>query len=263
MAGTAKVAFDLTFVEYERGDVVGFLCAGLSLAPVFGIVAYVSVVIARREFITIVALLGQLANTAFNVALKHLLAHERPQTSGVSGPGMPSNHSQFVFFTAAFWALHAYNTSAVQFNTDTAAWRAALYRHLIAFSLVAAATGVAFSRVYLGYHYIDQVVVGSAAGLATGLAWCVCRPACSSAGTQAGGQGCGRILFIFSCARRLGEREARQTDGSNFVQRFSGGLLLLPPRIKMIEASATSTVGAFDVFVVFWISVFSSSANET
>ena len=176
MAGTTTVAFDLTFVEYERGDVVGFLCAGLSLAPVFAIVAYVSVVMARREFITIVALLGQLANTAFNLVLKYFLAQDRPRTSGLphAGSGMPSNHSQFVFFTAAFWALHVYNDSAVQFSKDTTAWRGALYRHLTAFVLVATATGVAFSRVYLGYHYLDQAVVGSAAGLATGLGWCAC-----------------------------------------------------------------------------------------
>jgi hypothetical protein len=89
-----------------------------------------------------------------------------------SGPGMPSNHAQFAFFLVTFWSLHVYNTNSVRF-APTAPLGGMLYRHLLVAGLVAAAVGVAFARVYLGYHYLDQVVVGAALGLALGGAWYV------------------------------------------------------------------------------------------
>eukprot|EP00750_Incisomonas_marina_P032908 INCI9411.1.p1 GENE.INCI9411.1~~INCI9411.1.p1 ORF type:complete len:273 (+),score=35.48 INCI9411.1:96-914(+) len=165
-----KTAFDLTFVEYEEGDLVGQVCALFSLAPVFAIVAYVAVVLARREFITIAALVGQLANVALNVVIKNYLNQPRPATTSLSGPGMPSNHSQFVFFTTAFWALHAYNRKWVQFSPQ-APLAGHLYRHAIVFVLIVAAMIVAFSRVYLEYHFASQVVVGAGLGLVLGIAW--------------------------------------------------------------------------------------------
>jgi hypothetical protein len=69
-----KTAFDLTHVVYEEDDILGFLCAGLSLAPVFAIVANVAVVVARREFIAVAALLGQLCDTVLNVVVKKVRA---------------------------------------------------------------------------------------------------------------------------------------------------------------------------------------------
>ena len=162
-------SFSLTHVEYEKGDVVGFLCAGLSLAPVFAVVANVAVILARREFIAIVALIGQIANTLFNLVLKDYIDAQRPPGCHLKGPGMPSNHAQFVFFTAAFWSLHAYNTRSVYFNQQphiTVFGRrighSQVLRNIIAFGLVATATAVAGARVYLGYHYANQVCPHSA-----------------------------------------------------------------------------------------------------
>lgn len=165
-----KTAFDLTFVEYEEGDLFGQICALFSLAPVFAIVAYVAVVLARREFITMAALVGQIANVALNIVIKKYLNQPRPASTSLSGPGMPSNHSQFVFFTTAFWALHAYNHRRVQFSPQ-APMAGSLYRHVIVFVLVVAAMIVAFSRVYLGYHFASQVAVGAGLGLVLGMVW--------------------------------------------------------------------------------------------
>lgn len=164
-----KVSFDLTHVEYIEGDLVGFICAGLSLAPVFAIVAYTAVFISRREFITGIALVGQLVNTAINIVIKNIIAAPRPPNCGLSGHGMPSNHAQFVFFTLAFWSCHVCNMSVVKFSASVNGGM--VYRHFIVLLLSLAALGVGFSRVYLEYHYLNQVVVGSFLGLVLGAMW--------------------------------------------------------------------------------------------
>lgn len=165
-----KKSFELTHVEYNSGDIVGFLCAGLSLAPVFAIVAYVSVLMARREFITFAALCGQLGNTALNVVLKHYINEPRPATTTLSGPGMPSNHAQFIFFTASFWALHILNKRVVTI-ANLPFLSSNSIRRLLVLLLLLFSSGVGFSRVYLGYHFPEQVYIGAAIGATTGSLW--------------------------------------------------------------------------------------------
>ena len=54
-----KKPFSLTYVTYEEGDVLGFLAAGVTLAPIFLMVMYASLIIFRREFHTMAMLVGQ------------------------------------------------------------------------------------------------------------------------------------------------------------------------------------------------------------
>ena len=54
-----KKPFSLTFVTYEEGDVIGFLFAGITLAPIFLMVAYVTLVLFRREMALMAMLTGQ------------------------------------------------------------------------------------------------------------------------------------------------------------------------------------------------------------
>jgi len=165
-----KTAFDLTYVEYHEGDIIGFLSAGVSLAPVFAIVAYVSVILARREIITIAALAGQLGNTILNVVIKKIIDAPRPDGTHLSGPGMPSNHSQFVFFTATFWSLHILNKNAVHIFSRAPQYGNAA-RLIVSAGLYFMAFAVAFSRVYLDYHFAGQVFVGSTLGILIGGVW--------------------------------------------------------------------------------------------
>jgi hypothetical protein len=57
--GPMKKPFSLTYVTYDEGDTVGFLAAGITLAPIFIMVMYASLILFRREFHTIAMLLGQ------------------------------------------------------------------------------------------------------------------------------------------------------------------------------------------------------------
>ena len=107
------IAFSLTYVQYNAGDFVGFLCAGLSMAPVFLIVALVTATLSRRDLHIFTGLVGQLLNTIFNVLIKRCIRQPRPSSPahdnlstpdavGFSPHGMPSNHAQFVFFLLDF-----------------------------------------------------------------------------------------------------------------------------------------------------------------
>lgn len=72
--------------------------------------------------------------------------------------GMPSNHALNFFIAAVF----------VGFATPWRAWKLTLFATAILVSL---------SRIYLGKHYPDQVLIGASMGIALGAvaAWTACR----------------------------------------------------------------------------------------
>ena len=159
--------FSLTFVEYERGSLLGFACALLSLTPPLAVAAHCALLASRRDLHTAALLAGVLANVAANGALKAAVRDPRPTSPGLRAPeagdesGWPSAHAQFCFFLAAYaaaWALSG------RWRVRHAAWRA-----LLAAAGLALAAAVAASRVLLGYHTASQVVAGAAIGAALGL----------------------------------------------------------------------------------------------
>ena len=97
--------FDLTCVEYEDGSITSFVLALSQMAPVFIFVGLCTVCIFRRELHLFLFLVGQLADTVLNRILKIVIKQPRPNTSSMQDYGMPSNHSEFVFFFAAYLAL--------------------------------------------------------------------------------------------------------------------------------------------------------------
>lgn len=92
---------------------------------------------------------------------------------------MPSSHAQFV----AFWSVSLALFLLVRHKPSAASPRnaaAGSNRHWslierLTLSLVAAviAGATAWSRIYLGYHTTKQVIVGSATGVVTAIAWFV------------------------------------------------------------------------------------------
>lgn len=156
--------FTSTFVVYHGGDRLGFLLAGASLAPVFVIVAYATLLASRRDLATAAALAGQLLNEVLNAVLKRAVAQERP-THALSAYspryGWPSNHAQFMGYLAAYmcaWSLLRWGVAPRWRWASAALW-------------AASAVLVAWSRVYLTYHTHGQVVAGLAIGAGVGVAW--------------------------------------------------------------------------------------------
>jgi dolichyldiphosphatase len=159
--------FTSTCVFYEEGDALGSLAALASLAPIFAVVSLATALASRRDVHTLSLLVGKLLDDGLNAALKHAIREPRPEGNDKwsSEYGMPSNHSQFVAFLAAYallWVgsgrLHALRTRPV-------------WAGLVCAGAVVGALLVMVSRVHLRYHTWQQVAAGAAVGTASGAAW--------------------------------------------------------------------------------------------
>jgi len=85
----------------------------------------------------------------------HLVHHDNDY-------GMPSSHAQFMaFFTIYFGGLVLRNFHFRYFLT----------RHIIFLIVLISSIMVCLSRVYLGYHSREQVLIGSAIGMIVGILW--------------------------------------------------------------------------------------------
>ena len=174
MSCTGLTSFTLTAVIYASGDFLGFILAGVTLAPIFCIAVLCSFVAFRRDWQTTMLLVGTFLNVILNKALKEALREPRPATcavmlnSGLATPGsfeefgMPSNHAQFMAFLGVFASLF------LAVRTTGASVLERIILGVLAHILI---LSVAYSRVYLGYHSLKQVLVGLGVGGCAGCAW--------------------------------------------------------------------------------------------
>lgn len=163
------VPFDHTYILYDPADPVSAICVQLSLLPVYIMVFYTSWFLITREIEPVIAVGGHLIGEVLNKVVKHILKQPRPDFhkdfgvgSGLSY-GMPSAHSQFMGFFATYYLCMALYKIPL----------ARCQKIVAAALLLALAVGVAFSRVYLYYHTIQQVIVGVLVGVGLGLAYFV------------------------------------------------------------------------------------------
>jgi dolichyldiphosphatase len=159
------IPLDLTYIRYREGDgLIGVAMAWLSLLPILLYAMCFAALLARRELQLAVYVLGQTLNELFSYSLKSLINIPRPIYSPRPGLGMPSSHSQFMWFFAAYTALHVLSKHVrwAQPKLWKSAWIAAV---------ISAACGVGASRLYLWVHSIDQVVAGAALGVLCGSLW--------------------------------------------------------------------------------------------
>ncbi|OUM61644.1 hypothetical protein PIROE2DRAFT_45030 [Piromyces sp. E2] len=152
----------LTYVVHEKGDLIGAILAYSSLCPIFLIVAYTAVILSRRELIVIFTLIGQLLNEVLNTIIKNIIKEPRPEKAAISGYGMPSSHSQFMFFFATYCILYMFLKLKMKNN---------IWKYLLSVILICIASTVAFSRYYLYYHSAKQVLTGITLGIISGTCW--------------------------------------------------------------------------------------------
>ncbi|TEA29610.1 hypothetical protein DBR06_SOUSAS510192, partial [Sousa chinensis] len=157
----------LTHVEYPAGDLSGHLLAYLSLSPIFVIVGFVTLIIFKRELHTISFLGGLALNEGVNWLIKHVIQEPRPcggpHTAVGTKYGMPSSHSQFMWFFSVYSFLFLYLR---MHQTNNARFLDLLWRHVLSLGLLTVA-------VYLLYHTWSQVLYGGIAGGLMAIAWFV------------------------------------------------------------------------------------------
>ena len=175
MRGTSSIdpssyaSLALTHVRYDPNDPIAKILSLVTLSPIFLLCAYVTIILYRRELTFINALLGQLSCEALNWLLKRLFRQPRPTDHLGSGYGMPSSHSQFLGFFAAFFLAHFYINSPPQLRPPTLINTMRRIEHGIAMLLIALiAVLTCYSRYHLHYHTPLQIGVGASLGLAYG-----------------------------------------------------------------------------------------------
>eukprot|EP00611_Tribonema_gayanum_P028912 TRINITY_DN7587_c0_g1_i3.p1 TRINITY_DN7587_c0_g1~~TRINITY_DN7587_c0_g1_i3.p1 ORF type:complete len:208 (-),score=52.42 TRINITY_DN7587_c0_g1_i3:696-1319(-) len=150
------IYFGPTAVRYNGGDLLGMPMSVLTLSPVFLVVAFVALQLGRGFEIQLAVLgFGQMLDIVLNKTLKHVVHEARPtEFCANHGSGMPSHHSEFMFFFATWCSLFLAN----RVTCDR------MLRLLINAVLLIWPIAVAVSRVYLTCHTVRQVVAGALVG---------------------------------------------------------------------------------------------------
>ncbi|KAH3797871.1 dolichyldiphosphatase 1-like [Dreissena polymorpha] len=162
-------SISLTHVQYTKGDFIGFVLAWSSLVPFCLLVAFVTLIVFRRDIHTISYFVGLLLNEAVNWILKHTIREQRPSRDIsvlFTEYGMPSSHSQFMYFFATYLVFFLLIRVYRNYN-----WMDDLWKYALIVGGYLCATLVAYSRVYLGYHTGSQVIWGGVVGLVLGCVW--------------------------------------------------------------------------------------------
>ncbi|KAF3849390.1 hypothetical protein F7725_015887 [Dissostichus mawsoni] len=165
-------SISLTHVEFPEGDLTGHLLAYISLLPIAVLVGFVTLIVFKRELHTISFFGGLILNEGVNWVLKHIFREPRPcagaHTTLHTEYGMPSSHSQLMWFFVVYFFLFLYLR---MHQTNNARCVDLLWRHILSIILLGTALSVSYSRVYLLYHSWSQVFYGGVAGLTIGIMW--------------------------------------------------------------------------------------------
>lgn len=189
-------------------DIIGPLLALLSLTPPFVVCALVTSTCFHRDVVAAYLLTGVLGSVAVTSLLKRIIQQPRPMRHDYNiildmeemDFGMPSNHSCFVFFIATFITLYCIRGVGARWTVNKLPSRRQhqsssrrheqhrisskksvqrvqlLWHNLHRTSFITAtsitiAIGCAYSRIYLLYHTISQVLMGAGLGIVLGKAW--------------------------------------------------------------------------------------------
>jgi dolichyldiphosphatase len=116
---------------------------------------------------------GFVVNELLNYGLKKSFRRPRPDTchnlDACDSYGYPSSHAQCMWYFITVGCLMRWRAFARSQN-DSTAERSAFWALAAPASLLAGLC-VPASRVVLGYHTTEQVLVGSLVGVLSGLAW--------------------------------------------------------------------------------------------
>ena len=158
-----RIPLDYTFVTYEQNDFIGLCLAFATLTPIYAMVMYTTLIILRRDYFTCYALGGQIFNLIVNKILKKVINQPRPVSCEISSDsGMPSNHAQFISYLISFYIFQ------IAFNSK---YLTKFYKFFYINILLLIGLVVSYSRIYLNYHTIDQVLVGVGIGTSIGIIW--------------------------------------------------------------------------------------------
>ncbi|EAL70188.1 hypothetical protein ACTFIW_003942 [Dictyostelium discoideum] len=163
---TALTFVELTTVHYQHDDPFGLFNAYVTLIPIAIAIGVITLILFRRDVRTISIFLGLLFSECTNYVLKKSIKEHRPtmwKELRKQSYGMPSSHSQFMFFFAVLMTLF-YLKKRIRFGSKILPIISVTFLFFLA-------AGVAYSRVHLYYHTAKQVFCGSFIGICLGFIW--------------------------------------------------------------------------------------------
>ncbi|EGG20998.1 dolichyldiphosphatase 1 [Cavenderia fasciculata] len=164
---TALTFTDLTTVHYLHTDPYGLVNAYITLIPIAIAVGAITLFIFRRDLRTAAVFAGLVFSESVNYVLKKTIKENRPDAydgliKGKHSYGMPSSHSQFMFFFSTLVTLFIIK-NRINFKHSTSL--------LTIPFLYTVSAMVAYSRYHLYYHTLKQVLFGSLVGISLGPIW--------------------------------------------------------------------------------------------
>ena len=156
-------------VDYPEGDIVGKILAILSLSPWVVMVVFITIFCVKRDLHTFCYGIGIIMCEAVNFILKNTIKEPRPEmlvrdsANLAQKYGMPSSHSQYMWFVATYNAFFVFVRLRHQESKFLKfIWCAAIF----------GISGlVSYGRIYLHYHTVSQVGWGIAVGSGLAMAW--------------------------------------------------------------------------------------------
>ncbi|KAI9459023.1 PAP2-domain-containing protein [Russula earlei] len=159
-------SLELTHVLYDDSSHLSLAMALITLSPILLMASYAALAIFWREITVINMWAGQFCCEALNLVIKRLLKQGRPPGSVGNGYGFPSSHSQYMGYFATFLILHFHFRHKISTNgywmTDKTL-RTSVYSIIVTWAVT-----VAYSRYYLSYHSISQILWGVCIGISFG-----------------------------------------------------------------------------------------------
>ncbi|KTW28652.1 uncharacterized protein T551_02502 [Pneumocystis jirovecii RU7] len=138
-----------------------YISAFLALSPLAILIVYVTLIYNRREAELLLMYAGQVVCDFLNTQLKHIFQQARPSAI-ISDYGMPSNHAQFISYFAGYLLLWCF------FRAQNLPQHICIRNMVI---LIVSVISVCFSRVYLHFHTVWQVIVGFFVGAVFSVFW--------------------------------------------------------------------------------------------
>lgn len=165
------VPLALTLIEYPKDDFIGKAFAYSSLIPLVILIGFSTLILFRRDLQTLFFFVGIILSELVNYVLKHLIQEPRPMSRATyyTEFGMPSSHSQLVWFFSTYVALFLFLKLYSSNNANSSIEN--LTKILIVSGCFLMAALVSFSRVYLQYHTVIQVIAGAIIGSILAIIW--------------------------------------------------------------------------------------------
>ncbi|KAA0196802.1 Dolichyldiphosphatase [Fasciolopsis buskii] len=137
------------------------------MIPIFIGIGLTTLILFKRDLFTMLYFSGLLLNRVCNSIIKKYLKQHRPNVPNRPSPedfGMPSDHAQFMGFFLSFSAL------LIILRLGERSMRRSI--RIILLTVCTMTTVLTcYSRIYLQYHTVAQVLVGTVVGAVLGAIW--------------------------------------------------------------------------------------------